>query len=388
MTMHLLGHVHVDFAHVESALAKAILHTSRVQRRDHAGVIPVGGEIDAYARHCDGLALRELGAGKWTPPPEMIADARRADALPAGAGSAPRDLEYVRTQVLEEKLPAMNAERLFPADNEVPLGATSHVMQRWVTDGEAQVFRGGSSIPMASAGKVEERFGVAYVVCGVQMNFFQALSVNYANLRTFQAESAAAMRLVKERVERILWGGDVATQLYGVLNYPHLAKEVIGTKFDGTATGPAVVAALANLVGEPRIVSKQVFSPNRLAVSETVHQYLTETQFAAGTDTTIAEFFLKGQAGKPNGIKAIEAVHELEADSEWMTKAGAPTGLHGILAFRDDTASVRRVVIQEPTWLPIYQSSPLDQTHVIFAATGGIVMPDVGNATLGFADAG
>jgi len=382
-----VGQIYVDPSRVESALTRAILWAG-AERQDHRGPIRSGGEIDAFARHVDGLALSELGQRKWQPPPQLLDDARRADALPAGAGSAPRDLEYVRAVALEEQLPALNAERLFAADTEVPLGATSHVMQRWVTSGEAQIHRGGNAIPVASAGKVEERFGVVYVVSGVQTNFFQQLSVNYANLRTFQAESAAAMRAVKERINRLDWGGDVATQIYGVLNYPHLAKSVIPTLFDGSATGVAVVAALANLVGTPRVVSKQVFFPNRLVVSETVHQYLHETQFASGTDTTIAEFFLKGQAGKPNGIKVIEAAHELEADSDEMVKAGAPTGLHGVLAYRDDLGATRRVVIQEPTWLPLYQSGPLDTLHVIFAAVGGIVMPDVGANVLGFVNAG
>jgi len=381
--IHNVGSISLDSARIESAVANALLWRHN-QRMDSHGPIRHEDAIDAYARSVDADALQALGSRGWSPPPEMLDDARRADALPSGSGIVIRDLEYVRSEVLDEALPALNAERLFRADASVPLGATSHVMQRWVTSGEAQIHRGGSSVPLAGAGKVEERFPVVYVVCAVSTNFFQALSVNYAGLRTFQAESMAARRLVQERLNRLYWGGDVGTGLKGVLNYPHMSKMVIPTLFDGTATGAAVVASLSDMVGTPRILSKQVFYPNRIAVSETIHQYLYQTQFASGTDTSIAEYFIRGQVGKPNGIKVIEAVHELEADSDEMTRSGAPAGYHGILSYRDDLSATRRVVVQEPTWLPLVQNGPFDTLHVMFAATGGMVMPDVGANVLAF----
>ena len=383
--LHNVGNIYIDPDRLDSALSQALLF-ARETRRDDYGLVDEHNAIDAYARHCDGEAMRWLAQTRnWKPSDEMIADAQRHDAMPAGAGAAPRDLEYVRAQVLMEELPALNSELLFPQDTEVPLGVTSHVMERWVTSGEAQIYRGGTSVAVASAAKVEERFGVAYIACGIRQNFFQALSVNYAGLRTFQAESEAALRLVKERMNRINWNGDTGTQLRGVLNYPHLAKAALATPFNLSSSGPAIVAELNTLVGTPRRVSKQVFYPSRLAVSETLHQFLTQTRFEAGHPTTIAEQFLKGQVGKPGGIKEIEAAYELEAGSDEMLAAGAPPAAHGMLAFRGDRTAVRRVTLQEPTWLPMWQSGPFDTQHVIFAAVGGIVMPNSGNNVLGYA---
>lgn len=385
MTMHIVGGVHVDPSRVTSAIAHALNHRDRV-RQDEYGVIRGDGIIPAYARHCDRQELAGMLASGWTPPPLLLDDARRADALGTGSGGALRDFEYVRAQVLEEPLPPLNAELLFPADTEVPLGVTSYVSQRWTTSGEAVITRGGSAVPIASAGRDEERHGIAYVVCGVATEFFQALSVDYAGLRTFQAESAAALRLVNERLNRIYWGGDLGTQLRGILNFPLMAKSVIASPlFDGTATGAAMVTALGDLVDTPYITSKTVFAPNRLVVSPTVHRRLMRQQFASGQDTTVGKFFLMGEEGKPFKISNIEAAQELEANSPEMVKAGAPANMHGVLAFND--GAFKRVVVQEPTWLPVWQNGPLSTLHVIFAATGGMDATDVGGAVLAFVSA-
>jgi hypothetical protein len=380
--LHNVGTIAIDPSTIESALSAAILHAQRV-RADHRGPIQPDGIIDAYTRHRDSVALQHMASEGWRADAAMLQEARRSDALNV-AGAFPRDLEYVRRQVLEEPLPELNSFRLFPADNEVPLGYTSHVMERWLTAGEAQITRGGSSVPVVSSAKREERFPVHYVVCGVTQNFFQGLSIRAADLRTYQINSRTALQAVNERLNRIYWGGDFATQLKGVLNYPHMHVSTLPLVFDPATSGPAMAAALSRVVGTPRIVSKQTIWPNRLVVSETVHQLIHDTQYTAGQTTTVAEYFLKGQVGKPNGIKVIEAAYELEADSDEMKSAGAPPGYHGIFAFRGDTGAIRRVVVQEPTWLPAFQNGPFDNLHVIFAATGGVVEPITGAHSLTF----
>lgn len=384
MTMHVVGGVPVDLSRVKGAINAALLHAQKT-RQDEYGLIRGDSVIPAYARHCDRLALQALSGEGWSPPAELMDDARRADALGTGSGAALRNLEFVRAQVLEEALPPLNAELLFDADTSVPLGATSHVAQRWVTSGEAIITRGGSAVPVASVGREEERFGVAYVVCSVVTEFFQALSTDYAGLRTFQAESAAAKRLVDERLNRIYWGGDIGTQLKGILNYPGLAKVDIATLFDGTATGAAMAGALGTVADAPWILSRTVFGADEMVVSPTVHRRLMRTQFAAGQDTTVGQFFLYGEEGKTPRIMKISAAQELEANSAEMVKASAPANKHGILVY--NRAAIKRVVIQEPTWLPVWQNGPLSTQHVIFGATGGMTAFDAGGAVLGFVSA-
>lgn len=303
----------------------------------------------------------------------------RQDALGAGAGGFPRDFEHIRQKIWEEKRQPLNAMRLFPIDREVPLGAKTHTARRAVGSGEAEVHRGGTDFPTVRTSYVEEQFGVVYVVTSVDVNYFEALSNDFAGRNQYQRDMRLGMRMVEERLNRIAWNGYEPGKVYGVLNYPHLAKMKIARAFTSASTGEQIVAALNDLVNESYIQSGGTFQGNRMGVSPRLHRFLHQTKYHAsgGTDTTIAEFFLKGQ-DPSTGIRTIDVAQEL---------AGVgPNSEDGILVYRDDAEATAHVVIQPPTPLPVFQSSPIDNKTVIFAATGGMVMGDVGHNILGYAE--
>lgn len=336
--------------------------------------------LEAYARHCDSLLLDQVAQDGRSLLPQVLDEARRSDALPVGAGGFPRDFEYIRSRIFEEKRQPLTAMSLFPIDTTVPLGAKKHTARRALGSGEAQIHNGkGSEIPRAQTAYAEEQFNTAYVVCAVDVNLFDAFTTDWAGLQQYQRDLRLAIRLVEERLNRIAWLGDVGTQLYGVLNYPHLAKQLISTAFTDASAPEDVAQALHDLVNEPLISSGGTFAPTELAVSPRLHAFLFSRKHSTtgGTDTTIGEYFLKGQAASGSGIQRIVPAPEL---------AGiGPSSRDGILAYRPDMDTLAQVLIQPPTVLPVFQASPLDQTTVVFAATGGMVMPDVGNCILGYA---
>jgi hypothetical protein len=355
----------------------------RVDRFD-AGDDFVGapGLIDAYHRHVDGLVLHEarqtLGRD-WCLKPHVLDEAARLDAFPVGAGGFPRDFEFIRTSIFEEKRQPLTAMQFFPADTSVPLGARSHTARRALGSGEAQIYRAGSEIPRARTTYAEETFGVAYVVCAVDVQFFDALTTDWAGLQQYSRDLRLAFRLVEERLNRIAWSGDVGSQLAGVLTYPHLAKQVIPVEFIDDSAPEDIAAAILDLLTTPQIESGGIFAPNALAVSPAIHAYIFSRKHSSsgGTDLTVGEYVLRAQAAGGNGVRRIDVAPEL---------AGVgPNGEDGLLAYRTELDTVGHVMIQAPTPLPVFQASPLDQTTVVFAATGGMVMPDVGNAILGFA---
>lgn len=322
-----------------------------------------GDAIDLWQRHVDG---------------QVIDAARqvRGDALGAGAGGFPRDFEAVRRRVWEEKLRPLNGMRLFQQTRDVPLGARTHTARRVVGSGEAEIYRGGSYTPKSQATWLEEQFGVVYVVSSVGVNFFEALSNDFAGRNQYQRELMMARRAVEERLNRVIWNGVPDAKVYGVLDYPHLAKMHVGALNGGT--GDAAVALLNDLANEAYLQSGSTFFSNRMVFAPALHRYVTQTRLSttSGTDTTIAKFFLEGQ-DPATGIRQIDIAQEL---------AGiGPNGEDGIFCYRDDAEATEHVMIQAPTTLPVFQASPLDQTTVMFAATGGMVMGDLGNNILGYA---
>lgn len=363
------------------------------------------GRIDAYQRRQDARDIdrlrrdygRDIGSNakrlfaEWRDQQiERIAEERgiRRDAasgfVPGGVGGFPRDFEFIRSKIWEEERQPLTALELFPQDTSVPLGARKHTARRRLGRGIARIMRGDSFVPRANVGFVEEQFGVIYIVCGVGQNFFEQLTMDFANLDAYGEGLRHARRLVEERINDVLWFGDLASKVYGVLNYPSLAKQILPYAYDENAAGfgttydeKDLVKQLIDLGSTPRIRSGTRFKPNRLAVSPALHAFLTSRKHenAGGTDTTMLKFYLDNNT---LGIREISEAPEL---------AGiGPSGEDGLLYYRDDTDSIHATMLQSPTTLPVYQSGPLDQLTVVYAAIGGMVMGNVGNHILGLAN--
>lgn len=379
---------------VNLALAQALRWGGRAPdpsgRYDAVGLVGGHDVLAGWARHVDGLMLAEIAQTRQQLPAHLLAEAARHDSLPGGAGGFPRDFEFIRTTVIEEKRQPLTAMELFPIDGSVPLGARRHTVRRSMGSGEALIHRGGSEFGRARTTYAEESFGVAYVVCSVDVNFFDALTTDWAGLQQYSRDLRLAIRLVEERLNRIAWYGDVGSQLAGVLSHPHLAKQSMAVAFTDAATPEDIATALHDFANTPLITSGGVFSPTELAVSPKIHAFLFSRKHSTtgGTDTSIGEYFLRGQKASGAGIQAIRMAPELSAAAmaASLPSGTVPSGYDGILAFRPDLDSMGHVVIQGPTTLPVYQSSPLDQTTVVFGATGGVVMADSGNHILGYAE--
>ena len=184
-----------------------------------------------------------------------------------------------------------------------------------------------------------------------------------------------AVRLIEERLNRIIWFGDVGSQLYGAITYPSLAKMVIATPFTDATQPEDVATALGDFVATPLVQSGGVFGANALLVSPAIGEFIATRPTTLASNMFISQLFLAGQAGI-GGVGSIEIAPEL---------AGiGPNGEDGMLAYRKDLDTMAHVLIQQPTALPVYQSGPLDMITVWFAATGGMTAADIGNAILGF----
>ncbi|MEN0065943.1 MAG: major capsid protein [Myxococcota bacterium] len=360
----------------------------------------VGGAdvIDQWRRYSDSMMDRAMAERGIEPGPwiwQARADAiqrenrRRvrmglpqlrqdAVALKGGHGGRIETYNHVHKRIWEEKRQPLNAMRLFPIDTGVPVGARQHTAIRELGTGNAEIHQGGNAIPRVDVGLVDETFETAYVIASVGRNFFEALSTDYAGWRRYEAALRLARRVVDEKINEISWKGAREKKLYGILNYPSLAKQNMAVDFTDTPDPKAVLRALQDLVNTPKIQSGARFKPNRLAVSVRIHAFLhtRKHEINGGTDTTIAEFFLRTNGA---GITAIEECQELDGIG--------PNGEDGILAYRDELDTMGNCIMQPTTVMPVHQSGPLDQITVVWAGTGGFVCGDVGNCILGFARA-
>lgn len=307
---------------------------------------------------------------------DLAEKGERQDALGSGSGALPRELEFIRARELQQVMRPLNAYSLFPVDRSVPFGAREHTYRRRVGQGEAVLTRGDTeNYGHASSGRVEEKFPVVYILCSVRQNYFEMQSSDFAGVQQYQSDLRYAYRAVDERLNRILFKGDAKTGIFGALNFPGLMKKAMGITL-GVSTTAQVLAAIHALVDSPATYSGEAMQSTVLALSPKWFRYLSQTRMETGTDTTLLQFFLAGQDAT-NGIREVRKISEL---------AGiGPAGEDGMLAFRDEVDSVGIIEVLPTMTMPIWQAGALTWLTLVVAATGGIVMPDVGTNILGLA---
>lgn len=344
---------------ISGALARyGVSAPAGIQRYDAAGKVAAKNTLDQWRIDDD----RAWVASKL---------AKRADATRGAAGGFPRDFEHIYRRVWEEPRQLLNGLMAFPTDSEVPLGARSHTGRRILGQGRAEFYRGGSSVPTVRTSYAEETFGVGYIVCGVDVNRFEAMSDSFVGRNGLAQDLRLARRIMDERINDCIWNGYEPLKLYGFLNYPSMPKYVESTAFDGSANGQDVLEALQRIADFAFNASNGLFQPDTMGVPPRIHRYISQTKLdATSTDTTILEFFLRGQ-DKVNGIKKVVSMGELKG----VGPAGAAQD--AIIVWRNAPDALHFELIQAPTPLPAFQATPFDDQIVLFAAVGGMVMGDM-----------
>ena len=305
---------------------------------------------------------------------DAVDSGARVDAPFAAGGAtfALRQLEYIFSKVLEEKHKLPSALAHFPITSEVPIGARTYTTRMTTAQGEA-VFVRGSNYPMVNGGQStvkELSRPVRYIGTNVRMNIFETLSAGFANVDLFARNMRAARRAEEELKNRAAWYGSPADDLWGILNYPSLPKMVIGTAFDGTASGDAVNKAMITMQAYPQVVSGMVFETDSVIMSPRVDNFLANTRISSITDTTIKKFFLDNHPG----FRWLVA---------WELQGVGPGGTDGMFWYRNDPEAISIVNVQGLTPLPV-QYVGYDQITPMYSAFGGVKMDFVGNNLLGW----
>jgi hypothetical protein len=288
-----------------------------------------------------------------------------------------RQLEYIHSQVMEAPRPAYDGLQLFPISTEVPAGARSHTVRRVERTGDAAVYRAGMQIPVVGMSQVEEEFPVRHYVSSYTFDVFEQASSDYARSGIIRRKAATAADEITALMNRNTWHGDEANGLYGVLNYPWLAKRASVVDFTDAGNPDAMVKELHALANNPAEASKMIFAPDSLIVPPEVYHVISTKRLGEGVDgssETVLSFFLKSSAY----IKSVKASHELSF--------AGPGGTHAILVYKNDPMSVQNMMVQGVTALPV-QERGLESFVYMYASHGGVVMRDVGNCALMYVNA-
>jgi hypothetical protein len=301
-------------------------------------------------------------------------DPNRADAFSAGLGGVgAQDLTQTLRRVLTEPLAQPTGLTLFSRNTEVQPGAIQYKSRRTYAAGEAALVRSGSAgnIPKVELGQTEMVRPVRYLAIGIDTDLFQQMADNFMGINSTAQKIKAGRSIIDRTINRFLWSGNQDADLWGILDYPYLDKQVPGVAISSSSTAAQIIAAVTDIAYHAFNQSDAVFESNAIALSPRIMSYLAKTPRSTTTDTSILSW-LKDNL---THIKKWTVAPEL--------KDANGTGVDGILAYRDDSEGVEWMSVMAPTLLPPVREG-LGEVSYLVAGFGGVQMPNVGNNVLSF----
>lgn len=183
---------------------------------------------------------------------------------------AARQLDYVKSQTYDRKLPPMNGLALVPQENDVPEWAETVIYYAYDQVGMAKVIANyADDLPRADVAGKEVRAPVRTIgdSYGYNINELNASAALGTNLPTRKA--AAARLAVERKLNKIAMVGDEDYGLFGLTNHPNLPELISGTTGDwqNQSTTAAQIVADVNIIYQKVVTQSQgVHTPNTLAL--------------------------------------------------------------------------------------------------------------------------
>lgn len=301
------------------------------------------------------------------------ADMRGDDfAAGMGAGLSPRDLTHKMRRTMEERLPPLNAMRIFPVNTEVQPGAMAYEQSRTYSTGEAIVYRGGSGadIPEVGLGASRMQHPVVYLVAKATINWLEQLATNRVGLDTQARKMRGARRTIDELMNTWAFAGASAHGLMGLLNHPYIDTALSAVPYSNDSATDDIAADFAVWANYADNESGSTFQPNTLKIAPKLANYLRNKKYADDASVSLMDWML---SANPH-ITKVELVRELN-------DAGG-AGIHAMAFSRMGNgpvdSSLELVLALPPTLLPP-DSKALATEMYLVAGYGGLNQTEAGD---------
>ncbi|WP_454691136.1 DUF2184 domain-containing protein [Achromobacter aloeverae] len=243
-------------------------------------------------------------AGVLTFAPTMGSDIRQDDGV-----FLARQLDYVKAQTYDRKLPPMQGLVLVPVSSDAPEWAETITYRSFDQVGVAKIVGNyADDLPRADVMGKEvtvrvKDIGDSY---GYNINELRASIATGTNLPTRKA--SAARQAVDIKLNQIALVGDTKYGLYGLLNHPNIGETVLpnGNWLDPDTTADEILEDMDALYDGVRVQSYGVHRPNVFGLPTAHYSKIYSKRLPDSNGMTIAAFFLAKHPGL-----ALEEVPEL-----------------------------------------------------------------------------
>lgn len=271
-----------------------------------------------------------------------------------------RDLDYVREQVLDDKIPPQNAMTLIPQNGEVPPWAETYTHRMAELVGVAQIISDyADDLPMVDALGREDTYKVKEFGCAYQFSRKEMLRSGQG-IGLTERRPRAARVAIEQKFNRIQWFGDPAAGLFGLFNFPFIPRFLSTVAFDATSDPLDILAEMNAIANRPHLDTETVAEPDTMLMAPAAYNYVSTTPLGEGSDTTILTHFL----GNNPYIQTVENVRE-------CTGAG-PDGEDLIVVYRRAEENAQHKLVEPFTQLEPQRRNLAVVTNCI-AQSGGFV---------------
>jgi hypothetical protein len=270
-----------------------------------------------------------------------------------------RQLEYVQAQSYDVLYPDLMGRTCFALNSEGGEGINVITYRSYDKRGETAIIAGkATDLPRGDISGKEYSIPVRTLGNAFGYSRQEIASAKLTGLPLEARKAEATRRSYEEKVNQIIWFGDIASSLHGIFGGPAGAPSltVPKTAVDGAVGGSnstvwgvdktpdEVIADLTSACVKMYTDTKKIFRPNKVLISVAKKQYLMNTPRSLQSDVSIMDWFIANNMF----IKSSEDFKDINELEGIYNNAGGvfdPTGgsAEGFTVYADgaDNARVR-----------------------------------------------
>ncbi|NJR73247.1 MAG: DUF2184 domain-containing protein [Scytonema sp. CRU_2_7] len=288
-----------------------------------------------------------------------------------------RELESIKSKTYDIKYPNLKATMLIPVSLDAGSGAETITYQQFNQAGIMKIIANyADDLPRSDVFGKEFTSKVKSLGGSYGYNVQEIRAAKMAGRSLTDRKATSVRKANDQAVNRIGWFGDASSDLLGFLNQPNVPAAVVpagvttsNVKWDGaTPKNPEeILQDMNDAVTRIIEITLGAEVPNTMLLPVAQYQKISTTRLAAGTDTTIKEFFMKNNPS----ISKIEWVNELKDVSPAPSGGASPTD---VMIVYDRSPEVLSLEIPQP-----FEQFPAQERNLEFVVPahsriGGVIV--------------
>lgn len=238
------------------------------------------------------------------------------------------DLRNVRSEVVEFEQPPRNGFEYIPQDTSEPEWIKQYEHRMYEPIGVAQFISNFiDDLPLVDISTHAEVFNARPFGCAYKYDVDEIAASQAKGMQLDRKRGMSARLVTEQKFNRIMFYGDPATQLFGLLNYPFCQRRIITVPFDSSSTPQDVLDEMNAYVNSVFNVTETIGEPDFLGMPPAAYTYVSSRKIA-DTDTTILGHFMANNPFFKEGRGEVVPLHEL--------KGAGPNGNDVMVLYRRD----------------------------------------------------